>query len=624
MPRKLLPCFWLILSLVGQSALAENKEPQTIPELQQAIEKVLRETHTPGAAVAIVSRDKVEWMAGLGLADVAANKPVTTETLFRIGSVSKEFVALAALKLQEEGKLKLTDTLAQWVPEHAVTNAWESTDPVRLVHLMEHTSGLPDCRFSEYAHNDPTPVTLAQALAFAPQYRVVRWRPGSRFAYSRVGAALMAAVIEKVSRQRFEDYVRDNFFAPLQMKTASYFLTPEVEKNRATMYWSGNHQVAPYTHIIYRPAGAVNASIEDMANYVRFHLQRGSLDGRRILQETSIDRLEVPKTLPAAQAGVTVGYGLYNSSFFTRGYEWHGHDGYIDASLTTMEYCPELEVGLVAMLNSNNHGAMGLIGGLLLRYVLRDTPKKAFPPIGPMPTFLKQGYNGYYANIAPRDEGYTDFMEYFQNVYKIRIDEKEMIWKRALGGWPFRRLPVADKLFRGENTTKPLLAVITGEQGETLFQSQEGTFRRISGVGFWLVVGGLVLSLSFFLSAVVFAVVWSLRLALGRLKNAGPLGVRSWPLVGAVAVCGVVIFYNNVQDDWLAILGTMNVWSVGLMLVSLLIPLSTIFSLVAVWRHRKTPMNRVAYWHAVLVTLGLVFITGFGLSWGLIGIRIWA
>src|SRR5437762_2111470 len=92
-----------------------NGGPKSIPELQTAIEAVLKETKTPGASIAIVSRDKAEWVVGIGKADVTANKPVTPETLFRIGSVSKGFAALAALQLQEEGKLKLTDTVKQWV-----------------------------------------------------------------------------------------------------------------------------------------------------------------------------------------------------------------------------------------------------------------------------------------------------------------------------------------------------------------------------------------------------------------------------------------------------------------------------------------------------------------------------
>jgi CubicO group peptidase (beta-lactamase class C family) len=72
---------------------------------------------------------------------------------------------LAALKLQEEGKLKLSDKLQQSLPEVAFQNPWESTDPVRLVHLMEHTTGFDDLHLREWAHNDPMPVTLKEALA---------------------------------------------------------------------------------------------------------------------------------------------------------------------------------------------------------------------------------------------------------------------------------------------------------------------------------------------------------------------------------------------------------------------------------------------------------------------------
>jgi CubicO group peptidase (beta-lactamase class C family) len=126
---------------------------------------------------------------------------VTADTLFRIGSVSKSFAALAALRLQEEGKLKLADTVRQWVPEVAFTNPWEATDPVRLVHLMEHTTGFDDIHLREYAHNEPTPIALKDALAFGAPSRVCRWRPGSRMAYCNSGPAVFAAVVERVSGQ---------------------------------------------------------------------------------------------------------------------------------------------------------------------------------------------------------------------------------------------------------------------------------------------------------------------------------------------------------------------------------------------------------------------------------------
>src|SRR5580765_4998375 len=281
-------------------ALAADRksEPKSIPELQAAIEAVLQETKTPGAAVAIVSRDKVEWMAGIGKANVAANKPVTADTLFRIGSVSKAFAALAALQLQEEGKLKLTATVKQWVPDVAFTNPWEATDPVRLVHLMEHTTGFDDVHLREYALNDPK-ITLKEALDFGASSRVCRWRPGTRMAYCNSGPAVLAAVVEKVSGQRFEDYVQEHFFRPLHMDTASYFLTPEVQRRLTGLYHADGVTTYPYWHITFRSSGAINASAKDMANYVRFYLQQGSLDGTQLLHSSSVERMERTETLPS-------------------------------------------------------------------------------------------------------------------------------------------------------------------------------------------------------------------------------------------------------------------------------------------------------------------------------------
>lgn len=118
-PTWLLGLVLLLASVCALPAAESRIESNSIPELQAAIETVLKETHTPGAGIAIVFSNRTEWVAGLGKADVAANLPATADTLFRIGSVSKGFAALAALQLQERGRLKLTDTVRQWVPDVA-------------------------------------------------------------------------------------------------------------------------------------------------------------------------------------------------------------------------------------------------------------------------------------------------------------------------------------------------------------------------------------------------------------------------------------------------------------------------------------------------------------------------
>jgi CubicO group peptidase (beta-lactamase class C family) len=618
--------FIVLFALFSGCALfAQNKGPQTLDELQREIEIALKQTGTPGVAIVIVREGKVEWQVALGLADVAAKKPMTTKTLMRLGSVSKGFVALAALKLQEEGKLKLTDTLRQWVPECPIANPWEATDPVRLEHLLEHTSGVPEMDTHEYAHNDPKPVTMAESLAFDPKNRHVRWRPGSRKAYSNYGTQLAAAIVEKAAGQRLEDYVRENLFLPLGMTTAGYFLTPEAEKTLATTYRRGDGRIMPYSHIVYRAAGAVSASIEDMTGYLRFHLERGSLDGRRILGEESMDRLEVPRTMPAVKVGVTTGYGLLNGAAFTKGYEAHGHGGEVDGAQSLMGYIPELGIGRVILINSNDSAAMGWIRWLVDGYIEREIQGVEPPAAATLSADAMRGLAGYYANVAPRTDGFMGLVEYYRDIRRAVVDQLGMtLYPLPLpGGRSERWVAMGDKVFRRWSATKPAMGLVTGEQGETLLQHDYGTWRKVSAVRVWTVVGGFALSLLLLLSSALFALVWGTRKLIGRLSSPGPWSVRTSPLLGLVGLVGFWFCYATAGDAGFAVLGTFNAWTLGMMVTSLLIPLGAALSVVAVWRHRKAPMNRVAYWHSVAVALALVWLTGFCLHWGIIGVRMW-
>ncbi len=624
--KRVLPLLILAFACSCLTAFGEDKakESQSIAELQTAIEKVLTETKTPGMAIAIVSKDKVEWVAGLGKADVEANRAVTPRTLFRIGSVSKSFAALAALKLQEDGKLKLTDTLRDRAPEIAFENPWEATDPIRLVHLMEHSSGIPDMRLCEYANNDPRPIALAEALRMHPEFRVTRWRPGSRGAYSNTGPTLLAYVIEKVTGQRFEDYVRESIFAPLGIDTASYLLTPEVEQNLTKLYEPDGKTVIRYWHILYRPAGAINASAENMANVLRFYLQRGSLDGRRVLKPASIDRMETPGTLPAAQLGATIGYGLYNYASFENGYEFHGHNGGMTGALAEMAYSTQLGRGYAFMINTSNGKAFWRVSQLVRKYLVRELKSPELPKAITLSPEVQNRYSGYYMSITPRSRGPMGHMERFSSVKNIKADEKGLSFLPVLSGWPERWLPLSPALFRREKESKPAMVFFTDKNGQLLLQNEVGTAQKTSAINYWLIVVGIAFSLLMLLSSVVFAFVWGTRKCLGRLRSPGPLLVRMLPLVGSVVVATflVLIQMMGAKQD-LSVLGTMNAQTISVFVLSIMIPVGAFLSVIAVWRHRNAPMNRIAYWHSFAVTLGLVFITGLGSYVGMIGWRFW-
>jgi CubicO group peptidase (beta-lactamase class C family) len=410
----------------------------------------------------------VDWLACIGKADVATNKPVTPETLFRIGSVSKSFAALAALKLQEEGKLKLSDTLKQWLPEVAFENPWESTDPVRLVHLMEHTTGFDDIHLREWASNDPTPIALKEALAYGAASRVSRWRPGTRMSYCNSGPAVLAAVIEKASRQRFEDYVQKNFFKPLRMDSARYFLTPEAEQRLSRPYRPDGVTPYPYWHFLYRPSGSLNASANDMANLVRFHLQRGSLDGAQLLQPASIARMETTETLPSARLGSIAGYGFYNHAMPEGAFTFRGHGGAIMGALSEMAYLPDAGRGYAVMINSGNGHALLRITKLIRTYLVRDLTPPLLPAPVSVPTELQRHRGGYYQIISPREQWLYAFDRLAQITKLAFTSDALSTSTYGLGGEKW--MPVSPRVYRKENQSAATLALLPDEDGKVLVE----------------------------------------------------------------------------------------------------------------------------------------------------------
>src|SRR5271169_3540260 len=130
----------------GDSKTASAPPPvlANVDELKSAVAAILKKNNVPGAGIALVTKDQVVWTGGVGKADLAANRDVTADTMFRVGSITKGFVALSALQLAERGKLSLDEKVADVAPEIPVVNPWEATNPVTLANLLEHTAGTSD------------------------------------------------------------------------------------------------------------------------------------------------------------------------------------------------------------------------------------------------------------------------------------------------------------------------------------------------------------------------------------------------------------------------------------------------------------------------------------------------
>ncbi len=365
--------FIVIGGLLANCVLAEQvkAESSSLEELKKAIIKMVEEKYIPSVGIAMVDKNGPVWIDAIGKANIENNVAADVNTLFRIGSTSKMFVALSVLKLVEEGKLSLSDKLSDLAPEIAFENQWQVSDPILLVHLLEHTTGWDDIHMPEYAHNDPTPVTLKQGLDFHPHSRVSRWKPGSRTSYCNSGPPVAAFIIEKVTGVNFEDYVKENFFDPMGMNSTTYFLTDKVKSNGATLYSSGNKPLE-YWHILMRPSGAINSSAKDMSKLLEFYINRGTVNGKRLILPSSLKRMESVLSTSAAKAGQEMGYGLSNFPSPHKKWVYRGHNGAVPGGFTKLAYLPFANVGHVIMINSNNSSALNQISTLIRNYETRN------------------------------------------------------------------------------------------------------------------------------------------------------------------------------------------------------------------------------------------------------------
>lgn len=334
----------------SDSAEAQPLDSTALEGLRAELDEIVAASPVPGVAVGLVTRSGPVWTAGFGQADAASRRPATPATLFRTNSVSKSLVALAVLRVRERGALRLEAPLRELAPDIAFENAWSTTHPLRLAHLLEHTSGFDELHLREYAF-EPGDGSLLEALTGNPAPRTARWPPGTRMAYNNGGYAVVAQVLETVTGRPFGEVVAREILEPLGMSSSGFGLDA-VDRDRLAVAYLAPDRVeptAPYP-LLVQPAGAFISSADDLAQLVHFFLRRGA----PLLQERTVMRMETPATSEAARAGLRVGYGLGSYTAPALGHVWHGHAGGTPSAYARYAYEPALGVGYVVLMNGND------------------------------------------------------------------------------------------------------------------------------------------------------------------------------------------------------------------------------------------------------------------------------
>ena len=238
-PKRTLVLLLLALFLVGgqpawHSGPTVAAAPATVnaDEKAKAVDRLFAafiNKAEPGAAVIVIQRGKILYQAAYGLADVAGGVALTTQHIFQIGSVGKQFTAIAMMQLFQAGKLDYDDAIRTYLPE---LPAW--ADAITIRHLLHHTSGLPDYTdaiIDKLFQRTDTP-TNDDLLAVLSTLRNPG-TPGEQFEYSNIGYDLLGSIIARVSGQSFERYLDSHIFKPLGMQQT--FSLPNARRQQAKL-----------------------------------------------------------------------------------------------------------------------------------------------------------------------------------------------------------------------------------------------------------------------------------------------------------------------------------------------------------------------------------------------------
>ncbi len=615
-------CGYMVLALLACACAFPASAGEALGALREAVREVQAQTDTPALAVVLVDRGELVWLEARGLADIEGQVAATPDTLFRIGSTSKMLVGLAVLKLVEEGRLDLDGRLRDLAPEIAFVNRWEDEHPVRLVHLLEHTSGWDDLRLVEYAHNEASPIALEQALVRHPGARTSRWVPGTRMAYSNAGPAVAAYIVEKVAGVRFEVYVDRTFFKPLRMDSATYFQPDRPGQQLATGYMQG--QAQPYWHMMHRPAGAVNASARDMANMLRFFLGSGEIHGTRVLGGASIDRMEAATTTLGAREGITAGYGLANhpSGHADFGVAFRGHGGGLPGATAELAYLRATGSGYVVMATGDG-AAVGAIADLLKAHLLRDAARPAISP-GPLPASFAAA-SGIYVPVNPRSTR-DGFLPVILGAMEFTGSDTYLHRMPVLGGWagPSSDYAVSDNLLVDQWNGLPTVAHVRDPLVGDAIQVGPDLFVRSSPVRVWgevVLLAALLASSGF---AVVLAVAWLPFAVRGRRTRSPEARLMFWPVCASIllGLAASRVELSMARMD-MAALGSISPQSMTIFALTLGYGVAAVLGCVAVVRLRNNGARRQVRWLAALLALLHLLMVLHLASHGMIGLRTW-
>ncbi len=341
-------------------------------EIDSTYTSLLKRNKVTGTSIAIVDNGEIVYATGYGFSDLENKKKANANTIYGIGSITKAFTALSIMQLQEQKKLRVTNSIKDYLVDLKIENPFNDSNQIYINDILSHTSGLPsDIANGFFVDNPPS---ISWVIKELNKQRLISPR---RYisAYSNVGYGLLGEVISRVSGLSYGDYLRQNIFTPLNMTSSSigYQLS-----NTSKTYDGNKETVEPTVRDV--AAGFISSNVIDLSNFISMLIGDGSFKSNQIISPNSIVDMErdqlrnVTLTQPFAY-----GYALMIDSIKIKNHKKDstivsiiGHGGDTYAFHADLAYIPKLKVGAVVLTNSVNGRSMSGASKLLKIYLERS------------------------------------------------------------------------------------------------------------------------------------------------------------------------------------------------------------------------------------------------------------
>ncbi len=334
----------IIILTLSVATSAQSKKTQANPVTAE-FDKILTEQFKPdgtGCAALVASKGQIIYKKAFGMANLELNVPMKPEMVFRIGSITKQFTAIAILQLMEQGKLSLQDDITKFIPDYP-THGYKIT----VEHLLTHTSGIKSytnvSEFAGYIRIDKTPEEVIKIFRNLP----MDFAPGTKWNYNNSGYFLLGYIIEKASGKSYPDYIEENFFKPLGMTGSLFGSDTKIVKNRASGYQpegDGVKNAEIMSMTLPYAAGSIQSTVEDLFKWNQ------AIHSYKLVKKETLQKAFTEYKLSDGK-GTAYGYGWMLKQ--VQGSPTIEHGGAINGYLCNAIYLPGEDVFVAVFSNSN-------------------------------------------------------------------------------------------------------------------------------------------------------------------------------------------------------------------------------------------------------------------------------